>query len=369
MQNNLQSIEKEADEVLFEIKNSVGFITLNRPEALNALSLNMIKLMDEKLAAWGNDPDISAVVVQGAGGRSFCSGGDVKVVALDIKASREGASDGQLYKDFFRAEYILNHRIFNFPKPYISIIDGIVMGGGKGVSAHGSHRVVTENALFAMPETNIGFFPDVGGSYFLPRCPGEMGTYLAMTSKRIKAADTLYIGFGTHFVPHMGIELLLENLVTADWNRSDPMSIANTILANFNSSPEEAGELASKQTDIDRHFGHDRVEDIISSLKQDDSEWAKETLKEMGRMSPTSLKLTLAQLRRGREIDDFGDIMTMEYRLSQACMAGHEFYEGARAALIDKDRTPKWEPASVEEVSDEVIKGYFNSLGDNDLLF
>ena len=180
-----------ANDIIFERCGRIGTITLNRPQALNAVNLSMIRAMDQKLLEWANDDHLEAVVITGAGDRAFCSGGDVKAVAMDAKALQEGNSDGQLTRDFFREEYILNHRIHSFPKPYISLINGIVMGGGMGISAHGSYRVVTENTLFAMPETSIGLFPDVGGGFFLPRCPGETGTYLALTSRRIKALDTL----------------------------------------------------------------------------------------------------------------------------------------------------------------------------------
>lgn len=355
-------------EILFEVRGGVGLITLNRPAALNALTLNMIRALDKRLIAFAKEPTIHAVVITGAGDRAFCSGGDVKAVALESKAAREGQSEGTLTRDFFREEYTLNHRIFTFPKPYISLINGIVMGGGKGVSAHGSHRVVTENTLFAMPETNIGFFPDVGGGYFLPRCPGQTGAYLALTSKRIKAIDTVYIGFGTHFVPHEKLPELTEALCALDWDvAKDAKTLVEETIEKFTAEPTGDSEIAPYREKIDRCFGYDRVEDIVEALQQDGSEWADETLKAMYAMSPTSLKIALRQIRLGAKMP-FAQVMTMEYRLSQALMKGHDFYEGIRAALIDKDRQPKWEPPRIAEVSDQDVEAYFDSLGEKDLV-
>jgi enoyl-CoA hydratase len=355
-------------EILFEVRGGVGLITLNRPAALNALTLNMIRALDQRLIAFAKEPTIHAVLITGAGDRAFCSGGDVKAVALESKAVRDGQTGGTLTRDFFRDEYTLNHRIFTFPKPYISLINGIVMGGGKGVSAHGSHRVVTESTLFAMPETNIGFFPDVGGGYFLPRCPGQTGAYLALTSKRIKAIDTVYIGFGTHYVPQENMAELTEAFCTYQWNDAkDAKEQAEQLIEKFTTAPTGESEIAPHREKIDRYFGHDRVEDIIADLQQDDTPWAEETLKAMYAMSPTSLKIALRQIRLGAKMP-FAQVMTMEYRLSQALTKGHDFYEGIRAALIDKDRQPKWEPPRINEVSDQDIEACFDSLGDKDLV-
>lgn len=345
----------EESEILFEQKGGMGIITLNRPQALNALTLGMIREMNPQLAAWAKDPAIRAVVIRGAGGRAFCSGGDVKSVALAVKEN----PDAPLARDFFREEYTLNHRIYSFPKPYISLIDGIVMGGGKGLSAHGSHRVVTENTLFAMPETNIGFFPDVGGGYFLPRCPGQTGIYLALTAKRIKAADTAYIGFATHFVPAEKMAALCEALF-ADRD-------VDAVLNRFAQAAEGVSEIAPHREKIDAVFSADRIEDIVLRLQKDQSPWAEETLAALRGMSPTSLKIALKQIRLGSKMP-FAEVMAMEYRLSQACVRHHDFYEGIRAALIDKDRQPKWVPESVDDVPDSVIDGYFQSLGDRELV-
>lgn len=359
----------QEQDVLFDRRGNLGVITLNRPQALNALNLPMIRAIDAKLVEWAKDKNIEAVAITGAGDRAFCSGGDVKAVAIDAKAAQEGKSDGQLTRDFFREEYILNHRIQTFPKPYISLINGIVMGGGKGVSAHGSHRVVTENTLFAMPETNIGFFPDVGGGYFLPRCPGQTGAYLALTSKRIKAIDTIYIGFATHFVALADLPALVEKLAALKW---DPRKTAHqhvtAAIEEFAGNAPGDSEVAPHRAMIDHCFGYDRVEDIVNELQRVASDWTRETLQAMYAMSPTSLKVALRQIRLGAKMP-FAQVMTMEYRLSQAVAANHDFYEGIRAALIDKDRQPKWKPERLSDVPDAEVEKYFEPLGARDLTF
>ncbi len=355
-------------EILFEVRGHMGLVTLNRPAALNALTLGMIRALDAQLVAFAKDPQIKAVIITGAGDRAFCSGGDVKAVAIESKAMQEGKADGALTRDFFREEYILNHRIFTFPKPYISLINGIVMGGGKGVSAHGSHRVVTESTLFAMPETNIGFFPDVGGGYFLPRCPGQTGAYLALTSKRIKAIDTIYIGFGTHYVTPESMTALKEELCAMAWDdNEDAKPQIDAVIEKHTSEPTGESELAPNRDRIDTCFAHDRIEDILADLQKDGTPWADETLSAMYAMSPTSLKVALKQIRMGGNMP-FAQVMTMEYRLSQALMKSHDFYEGIRAALIDKDRKPQWQPPRINEVSDQDIDACFESLGERDLV-
>lgn len=356
------------DEVIFDVRGKVGFITLNRPQALNALNLPMIRLIDRQLVEWAIDKNIEAVAITGAGDRAFCSGGDVKAVAIAAKAAQDGKGDGQLARDFFREEYILNNRIHTFPKPYISLINGIVMGGGKGLSAHGSHRVVTENTLFAMPEANIGFFPDVGGGYFLPRCPGQTGTYLALTAKRIKAIDTIYIGFATHFVPAENLPGLTAALAALEWDpRKTPHEHVTKAIESFSAPPPGDSEIAAHRAMIDHAFAFDRVEDIVNELQRVSSEWTAETLAAMYQMSPTSLKAALKQIRLGAHMP-FAQVMTMEYRLSQALASRPDFYEGIRAALIDKDRQPKWKPARLAEVPDQDIEQLFEPLGEKDLV-
>lgn len=354
-------------EVLFAVKGQVGVITLNRPQALNALTLGMVRQMNEQLILWENDPQVQAVVIRGEGNRAFCAGGDVKAVALATRAA--DPHEKALARDFFYEEYQLNHRIFTYPKPYIALVDGIVMGGGVGVSVHGTVRIISENVTLAMPETLIGFFPDVGGGYFLPRCPGRTGEYLGLTGQRAGAADAMYAGFATHFIPLAHHADVLSALAAADLKDAvNPREAIEEILSRFTDEVPGESHLAPLREKIDRCFGHDRIEDIIEALGQDDSEWAGQTLEKLYAVSPTSLKVTLLHLRRCAGLD-FGRVMTMEYRLSQAFMHSHDTFEGIRAALIDKDRAPKWRPARVADVDDALVESYFAPRPDDELRF
>ncbi|MGO1117211.1 enoyl-CoA hydratase/isomerase family protein [Rhodovibrionaceae bacterium A322] len=346
-------------EILFEKKGQIGLVTLNRPKALNALTLNMIREFQPVLDAWAEDDSVRAVVVRGAGEKAFCAGGDVRAV-YDA-----GKSGGDLPKDFFREEYILNHCIFNYAKPYVALIDGITMGGGVGISILGSHRVVGRT-LLAMPETAIGLFPDVGGSYFLPRLPGSLGTYLALTGARIKAADSLYSQMATHYVPTEKTDDLVAALAAAEFG-DDAKATVDAVIAGL---AGDAGEppLADVRDQIDRCFSKDSVEEIIEALKAEGSDWATAQVEALGKLSPTSMKISLEQLKRG-ESQDFETCMIMEYRMSQACMAGHDFYEGIRSVLVDKDHNPTWSPATLAEVTEEMVEQHFAPLGDRDLSF
>ncbi len=340
------------DEILLEVRGAAAVATLNRPRALNALTLDMIHAFYPRLGQWAADREIGAVVVQGAGERAFCAGGD-------IRALYDGGPGSRITAQFFRDEYRLNHRIFHFPKPYVALMDGITMGGGVGLSVHGSHRIVTEATVFAMPETGIGLFPDVGGSYFLPRLPGEVGMYLALTGSRLKAADCLYAGIADAFVP----AARLDELVAA-------LAAGETVEAVLERVAEDPGPapLSDLREAIDRCFAGESVEAIEAALEEEGSAWARETLAQMAGKSPTSQKIAFRQLRTGRRLG-FDDCMIMEYRLSQRVMAGHDFFEGVRAAVVDKDQTPRWRPASLAEVSDEDIEAYFAPLGERDLSF
>ena len=344
------------DEILFEAAGGVGLVTLNRPQALNALTLAMVRALDARLRAWASDPKVRCVVVQGAGERAFCAGGDIRA----LYDSGQSKSD-TLTADFYREEYRLNRLIKRYPKPYIALIDGVVMGGGVGVSVHGSHRIATERTLFAMPETGIGLFPDVGGSYFLPRCPGRVGFYLGLTGARIKAADCLYAGIATHHVPFGALETLIDAL------RQAPNGAVTDIVARFGTSPGTA-PLEQNRAAIDRCFAAASIEAIQAALEADGSEWAKGTRAAMGEKAPACEKVTLRQLERGSTMT-FEDCMVMEFRLSQRAMAAHDFYEGVRAAVIDKDRAPKWRPASLAEVSEADVAAWFAPLPGGDLDF
>lgn len=343
-------------EILFDSVKGIGYVILNRPKALNALTHNMCVRLDERLQAWGAASDIKAVIIEGAGEKAFCAGGDIRVV------HESGKGDGVEARRFFADEYIMNARLAHFPKPYIALLDGIVMGGGVGVSVHGSHRIVTERTLFAMPETAIGLIPDVGGSYFMPRLPGELGMYLGLTGARLKAADTLYAQIGTHYVPSDKISALKVALQDAAIKNGKDV---DAILGKF-TADAGAATLPDIRAKVDQIFAAATVEDIIIGLTDDGSEWAIKARDGLLTKSPTSCKLTFRQLREGAKLD-FNDGMRMEYRIVCHIMQGHDFFEGVRAVLIDKDHAPKWQPARLEDVSDADIAKYFEPLGEDEL--
>lgn len=348
-------------EILFERRGRLGLVTLNRPKALNALSLGMIAALHRQLLAWAADEDVAAVAVVGAGGKAFCAGGDVASLYRDGLAQRRGESDGAACRDFFRNEYRLDRLTARYPKPYISLIDGVFMGGGVGISCHGTHRVATEKALFAMPETAIGLFPDVGASYLLPRLPGKIGNYIGLTGARLKAADLLYTGIATAFVPSTKLDVLLAALAEAS-------DAAAEIVASFAESPAAAPELAALRDQIDHCFAAADVEGVLARLDLEGSEWAAATTASLRRLSPTSLKLTFEASRRGAALS-LEECFVMEYRLSQGCMAGGDFYEGVRAVLIDKDKSPRWSPERLEEVTEAMIAAHFAAPTVGDLYF
>jgi enoyl-CoA hydratase len=351
-----------ADEILLGREGSLATLTINRPRALNALTLDNYRRFAPALRAWAADPSVQAVIVRGAGERAFCAGGDVRAV---YEAGRGVSGAPDLPAIFFREEYELIREIHRFPKPYLAIIDGITMGGGAGISVNGAYRVATERTLFAMPETAIGLFPDVGATRFLNRCPGHIGRYLGLTGARLKAADTLYCGFATHFVPHKRVEELIAALRGAE-----PRQF-KTALSRFAVEPGPA-PLAALRPAIDRCFDRDTIEQMLEALEEEAAAggewpgWARETGDTLLAKSPTSLKITLRQLQIGREYD-LEAALALEYRLTQHVMAGHDFYEGVRAMLIDKDQTPRWRPATLAEVGDAMVADYFSPIGDREL--
>ena len=353
-------------DLTFEHQGAIAIVTLDRPKALNALTLEMIRALDPQLALWTGDDEVKAVVIRGAGGRAFCAGGDVRAIEEDGRALKEGRGDGTLTRDFFREEYVLNRRIHTLSKPWIALLDGITMGGGVGLSVPGSHRIVTDKTLFAMPETGIGLFPDVGGSWYLPRCPGEVGTFLALTGTRLQGADALYAGLATHYVPSERVDELVSALSGADWS-GDAHAVVEAILASVTQDPGTP-PLTAHRDAIDRCFRFDSVEEIFAALEVEGTVWAADTLKKLRRMSPTSLKVTLRQMRTGRTLS-FDDAMTMEYRMSQAFIQGEDFYEGVRALLVDKDKSPRWRPDSLDAVSSDQVEKFFALLGERDLRF
>jgi enoyl-CoA hydratase len=338
-------------EVLFEHRGSIGLITLNRPKALNALTHDMCLAMKAQLDAWAKDDAVKAVVIRGNGDRAFCAGGDIRALYESGNAKTSYALD------FWRDEYILNATIKHYPKPYIALIHGIDMGGGVGVSVNGSHRIAGETMTFAMPETGIGLFPDVGGSYFLPRCPGQIGMYLGLTGARLKTTDALYAGIATHFVQQAKWDALIEKLAGGAVPDDALSGLTDTVPDTY---------LAEHRKTIDTIFALDSVEAIIAALDAEEEDWTDDTAKTLRTKSPTSLKIAFRQIREGAKLE-FDDCMKMEYRMVNRIVAGHDFYEGVRAVIIDKDNQPKWQPADPSGVSDADVAAYFALLGDKEL--
>ncbi len=350
-------------EILFEVKDGLGVMTLNRPKVLNSLSYNIILEMERMMPQWEQDPAVKAVVLRGAGDRAFCAGGDVAGLYREMRDD----PNGTLRRDFFRDEYIVNRRIYRFSKPWISLIDGIDMGGGVGMSVHGSHSVASEKFLFAMPETTIGLFPDVGGGYFLTRLPGALGTFLALSSHRLRAADALWAGIVDAHVPSAKIDDLQAALGAADLSGPNANGKVDKVIGTFAEDPG-APALPSMMQDIDRCFSAESVPEIVAKLRKMGGEWADKQLAALMKLSPISMAITLEQLKRCAN-RSFEDSMTIEYRMSQRCMQkGHDFFEGVRALLIAKDQKPKWHPATIEGVTQAMVEEHFKPVS-NDLFF
>jgi enoyl-CoA hydratase len=342
--------------VLISRDGALGRLTLNRPAALHALNAAMVQLMSEALLAWRTDPSVGAVLIDHTGGRGFCAGGDVRMLAAS------GQGDGVEARAFFHAEYRLNHLLHSYPKPVVALMDGITMGGGVGISVHGAVRIATERTVFAMPETGIGLFPDVGGGWFLPRLPGETGTWLALTGARLKAADCRAAGIATHFVP---TELLgaVKAQIAGAAQAHDP---AAALASGLDALDEPAGQVQELTGEargrIDRCFAADTVEDIIAALTDDGSDWAQAQAAILADKSPQTLKVALRQLRAGRAMHSFASVMAMEYRIGARVIHRPDFAEGVRAVLIDKDNHPHWLPPTLQAVPDSLIDSIFAPL-------
>jgi enoyl-CoA hydratase len=338
-------------EILFDRRGTAGIVTLNRPAALNAVTRGMARALHEALERWRHDGAVSRIVVTAAGERAFSAGGDIRAL---YDAGTAGRHDEMLA--FYGEEYVLNTIIKHYPKPYVALIDGIVMGGGVGVSVHGSHRVAGDRFSFAMPEVSIGFFPDVGATWFLPRLPGELGAYCALTGERLSAADGVAATIATHRAASSRFGDLADALCGA-------VSVDAT-LAAF-AEPVGDGRLAPRRGAIDRLFKGDRVENILAALDAEraDSEFATATAATIRVKSPTSLKLALAQMRAGATLS-FQGCMQTEFRIVSRVIHGHDFYEGVRAVIVDKDNAPKWRPTTLADVSDAEIARHFAPLPD-----
>jgi enoyl-CoA hydratase len=336
--------------ILFEKRGETGIVTLNRPKALNALDHAMVSAMHPQMLAWADDDAVTSVVIRGAGDRAFCAGGDVRTVR-DL-----GLAGDPAFVEFFGAEYQLNTLVKRFPKPFVALVDGIVMGGGVGLSVHGSHRAIAERTLFAMPETGIGLFPDVGGTWFLPRLPGYSGTWLALTGARLGQADVVWAGIGTHAVGAASFDRIVDLLAEG---------ATPEFALNETSAPPAGGTiLPGLMGVIDRCFSADSVAEIVARLDAETGEheeWAKAQADTIRTKSPTSLAIALRQMRLGPTLS-FEDCMRTEFRIVNRIFTGRDFFEGVRAVLVDKDNAPKWQPATIAELEAGEIERYFAPL-------
>ncbi|MGW4827540.1 enoyl-CoA hydratase/isomerase family protein [Amycolatopsis japonica] len=331
------------NDVQFLVESGIGRITLNRPRALNSLNHGMVLAMLDHLETWRADPGVRAVLIDGAGDRGLCAGGDIRAIYEDARAG------GTASLPFWADEYRLNLLISRYPKPYLALMDGLVMGGGVGVSAHGSHRIVTERSRVGMPETGIGFVPDVGGTYLLSRTPGELGTHIALTAGAISGADAIHCGLADHFVSSERIPDLLDALT------SRPTDDALALIAE----PAPPSALAGDAAWIDHCYAADTVEEILARLHAA-GDAAATAAKEIEAKSPTALKVTLRALRTAAAMPDLETVLAQEYRISAHALSSAEFAEGIRAQIIDKDRAPKWSPATLSEVDDRIVDAYFS---------
>jgi enoyl-CoA hydratase len=335
-------------DVLTSVEGPVGRVRLNRPKAIHALTREMCEAISEALLAWRSDPAVKAVVIDHAEGRGFCAGGDVVMLA------RSGAADGAEANAFFHAEYRLNHLLFTYPKPTVALMDGITMGGGVGISLPCKFRVATENTRLAMPETGIGLFPDVGGGWYLSRLPGRVGQFMALTGARLDGAECKYLGLATHYVEQASLPELVERI------GKTPGRVTGAI-GNFAGIAPEA-KIAANQIAIARLFASDRLEQVIECLEDDGSDWAQSELATIKSKSPLSCKVSLRLLADGEQRRDFAEEMRAEYALATHVVRTHDFVEGVRALLIDKDNAPRWQPATPEEITDEMLDQLFAPL-------
>lgn len=339
-------------EVLTLTEGRAGRIRLNRPQAIHALSTGMCAAMLGALTAWRDAAQVEVVLIDHAEGRGFCAGGDIRMIATS------GAGDGSLARDFFRTEYRLNHALFGYGKPIVAFMDGITMGGGVGISQPARYRVATENTKFAMPETGIGLFPDVGGGWYLSRLPGRMGEYLALTGHRLDGAECLALGLATHHLPAARLEDAKARIA------ADPAAV-EAILARL-SVPTPAPRVAAHREEIDRLFAADTVEGVLAALAADPGEWAAAQLATLGAKSPQSMKVSLRLVREGRGKASFAEEMAQEFAIGSRVAQSHDFLEGVRALIVDKDNAPRWNPATPEAVSDAMIDAIFAPLPEDE---
>jgi enoyl-CoA hydratase len=352
-----QSVEPD---LIVRREGAAGVIRLNRPKTINAVTLEMFRDIDKALDTFESDPAVSLTLLEGAGERGLCAGGDIRALYESSK------THGDLGKILWREEYILNARIAAFSKPYVAFMDGIVMGGGVGLAAHGSHRIVTDRTKLAMPEVGLGFFPDVGGTWLLSHSPGEIGTYFGLTGQTMNGPDAVYAGFADAVVPSGKLAALREALTRIHVGASS--ADVKAVIDSF-ATGQTAGPVAALQPRIDEWFAHDRMEDIFAALHRDGSELAQSTLKTLNEKSPRGMVITLKLLRLARGPSSLQECLVREYRAALEVFASDDFREGVRAAVIDKDRKPKWSPPRIEDVTPEMVAPYFAQLGTDELVF
>lgn len=340
------------DELIIEQRGGLGVITLNRPKAINALTFEMVKGIRAQLLEWKEDDSARTVLFRGAGDRGLCAGGDIVSVYHSIKAGE--FEEGE---EFFATEYSMNHLISTYPKPIVAFQDGIVLGGGVGVSGHASHRVATERTRWGMPETGIGFVPDVGGTYLVSRLPSEFGLHVGMTGEHITGADAVALGLSTH---HVSSETLDE--IAAALETEDP----EAVLARFATEPGDS-PLWEQRPWIDECYAAETPAAIIAALRARDEEAAHKAADRLEMLSPTAVSVTLAAVRRARGAEDLATVLTTEYRTTAAHLRGHDFAEGIRALLVDKDKNPQWQPATLDEVTPELVESHFAAPESGDL--
>ena len=336
------------EDLITAVEGPVGRIRLNRPKALHALTTAMCRGVLDALETWRTDDAVRCIVIDHAEGRGFCAGGDIRMLA------ESGAKDGAEARAFFHTEYRMNHRLFTYAKDSVAFMDGITMGGGVGISQPCKFRVATENTKFAMPETGIGLFPDVGGGWYLSRLPGRIGQYLALTGHRLDGAECHALGLATHFLPANEVDEAKQRIADA------PEAIAATLDA-LSAAPGEA-KLLSQREAIDRLFASDRLEEVFAALESDDGDFARDTLPTLRTKSPQTMKVSLKLLLDGATMPTFEDEMRQEYAVGSRVVQRHDFLEGVRAVIVDKDNAPRWNPATPEGVSDHVIDQIFAPL-------
>lgn len=348
--------------VITSVVGLVGRITLNRPEALHALNLQMCEIILETLNVWKKDERVKVILIDHAqGSRGFCAGGDIRMLA------ESGATDATQARAFFKTEYRMNATLQGFPKPVVSILDGITMGGGVGLSVHGSHRVATENTVFAMPETGIGLFPDVGGGWFLPRLEGELGVWLALTGYRIKGSDVASIGVATQYTWSDQLSDLITDIEQGSYEDAK-LDTLDGILDRYKDEIPDFS-LNDKLSSINNCFSKNDVSEILIALESENSEWSSRQIQLLQTKSPETMKVALHQLREGAKLESFEDNMRMEYRIGWRKVQSPDFLEGVRAVIIDKDNAPRWNPRELEDVHDGDVKRYFAHLGNDELTF